>query len=224
MKEGCELCGSICLIGLGSLGSFLSRTLVDSSNQLKELILIDYDTVSESNLERSLYNKNDVGRLKVDALYDKLKNYRNDLTVQRSAIKLVSKSALPICDLIIDCRDFHYDKIENLSMVRTYISSGKLVIDCRNSITHQKHREGSYSTVIHKHQLLYAAAIISNLINTNNINKLIEKNLIQEFELDYLEKKIEDKLTRVENMPDVICDYHDGDQKLLNLLDSLILM
>lgn len=213
------MCGSICLIGLGSLGSFLARTLVDATHQLKVLTLIDYDTVYEANVSSSLYDQSDIGRLKVDALYDKIKDYKNDLIIQKIATRLVSKMPLPICDLIIDCRDFHYDTIENQAMVRTYISSGKLVVDCRNNIHHERNREGSYSTIIHKHQLLYASVIIVNLINTNNIQKLIDKNLVQEFELDYLEKKIEDKLNRVENMPDVIYDYHAGDQKLLNLLE-----
>jgi hypothetical protein len=217
--EGCDLYGSISLIGLGSLGSFLARTLVDASRHLKELILIDYDVVSEDNLERSLYDINDIGKLKIDALFDKIRNYKPSLSVQKLATRLISGSPLPICDLHIDCRDFHYNSIENVPMIRTYISSGKLVVDCRDNIKHQRNIEGSYSTVVLKHHLLYASTIIANLIDTGNIKKLIDKKLVQIFELDYLEKKIEDKLNRVENMPDVIYDSEFDSQKLLNLLE-----
>lgn len=211
--------GSISVIGLGSLGSFLARTLVDACQHLKELILIDYDTVCEDNIDKSLYDRNDIGRLKIDAIVDKIKRYKPELSVQKIATRLVSKMPLPICDLIVDCRDFHYNVDENLPIIRSYISSGKLIVDCRNNILRQRNSEGSYSTSIFKHQLLYASAIIANLIDTGNIKKLIDKNLVQVFELDYLEKKIEDKLNRVENMPDVIYDSYDGDQKLLNLLE-----
>jgi len=213
------LYGSISVIGLGSLGSFLVRTLVDTSRNLKELILIDYDMVCEDNIDKSLYDKSDVGKLKIDAIFDKIRQCKPGLSIQKIATRLVSKIPVPTCDLVIDCRDFHYDVDENLPVVRTYISSGKLVVDCRNSISYQRNREGSYSTAIFKHQLLYASAIITNLIDTGNIKKLIDKHLVQVFELDYLEKKIEDKLNRVENMPDVIYDSYDGDQKLLNLLE-----
>lgn len=211
--------GSICLIGLGSLGSFLSRTLVDACRSLKQLILVDYDIVTKDNLERSLYDESDIGRLKIDAIFDKIKHFRPGLSIQKMASRLIS-GVIPISDLVIDCRDFHYNPIENVQMIRTYISSGKLVIDCRDNIIYEKNREGSYSTLVLKHHLLYASAIIANLIDTGNIKKLIDKDLVQTFELDYLEKKIEDKLNRVENMPDVIYDSYDGDQRLLNLLEN----
>jgi len=216
--EGCVLYGSICLVGLGSLGSFLSRTLVDACRSLKELILIDYDIITKDNLERSLYDEADVGKLKVDALFDKIRNFKSGLSIQKVATRLIS-DVIPICDLVIDCRDFHYNTNENSPMVRTYISSGKLVIDCRDDVKRQRNIEGSYSTVVLKHHLLYASAIIANLIDTGNIKKLIDKKLVQIFELDYLEKKIEDKLNRVENMPDMIYESEFDSQKLLNLLE-----
>ena len=210
---------SICLIGLGSFGSFLARTLVDTNTNLKKLTLIDYDTVTLDNIGKSLYDENDVGRLKIDAIYDKIKHNVNKIVVDKMAIRFGSTTTLPICDLVIDCRDFRYDKFENIPAIKTYISSRKLIVDCRNNIIYENNREGSYSSIIHKHHLLYAAAIVSNLINGDNIQKLIDKNLVQEFELDYLDKKVEDKLNRIESMPDVIYDYCDGDHKLLNLLE-----
>ena len=65
---------SICLIGLGSFGSFLARALIDTNTNLKKLTLIDYDTVTIDNIGKSLYDENDVGRLKIDAIYDKIKH------------------------------------------------------------------------------------------------------------------------------------------------------
>jgi len=213
------LYSSICLVGLGSFGSFLARTLVDTNTNLKKLTLIDYDTVTINNVGKSLYDENDIGRLKIDAIYDKIKQNINKIVVDRIAIRFNSTEIHQIFDLIIDCRDFRYDKIENTPSIRTYVSSRKLIVDCRNNIIYEKNREGSYSSIIHKHHLLYAAAIVSNLINSNNIQKLIDKNLVQEFELDYLDKKVEDKLNRVENIPDIIYDYCNGDHKLLNLVE-----
>ena len=116
---------SICLIGLGSFGSFLARALIDTNTNLKKLTLIDYDTVTIDNIGKSLYDENDVGRLKIDAIYDKIKHNVNKIVVDKMAIRLVSTTTLPICDLVIDCRDFRYDKFENISAIKTYISSRK---------------------------------------------------------------------------------------------------
>lgn len=99
----------ITVFGLGSGGASVAMYLVRSG--VTKLNLVDFDTVSISNLCRSAYDLFDVGRKKTEALYEKLLRinpcveihlYDEDLTKMELA-KLIS--LIDSSDLIIEATD-----------------------------------------------------------------------------------------------------------------------
>lgn len=69
--------GRILVVGAGSVGSTACEMLVRSG--VRELTVLDFDTVSPPNLSRSVYERLDIGRLKVDALRDRLRRIEPEL-------------------------------------------------------------------------------------------------------------------------------------------------
>jgi len=57
---------TVLIIGAGGLGSNVAFILVRSG--IRQLVLVDHDTVAPSNLNRQTYFPNDVGKQKVEAL------------------------------------------------------------------------------------------------------------------------------------------------------------
>lgn len=97
------------IVGLGSVGSIVAEIL--SRTGFSDFVLIDFDTVEEKNLDR-LTNvfKKDIGRSKVDAVYDGIKR---SATSPKIRIKKVEysvceekgfKNALD-CDVLFSCVD-----------------------------------------------------------------------------------------------------------------------
>jgi molybdopterin/thiamine biosynthesis adenylyltransferase len=68
---------SIIIIGIGGIGCEILRQLI--SIGLKNFILVDYDKVDITNLNRQFYfNYNDVGKNKIEVITEKIKNeYKN---------------------------------------------------------------------------------------------------------------------------------------------------
>lgn len=93
----------ICIVGVGSLGCRVAKNL---SKLGINLIVIDRDFIEENNLERQpTYNKEDIGKMKVDALKKYLKNikvYPVDLDFDN--IDLLNSN------LILDCTDNIYTR------------------------------------------------------------------------------------------------------------------
>ena len=76
----------ICVIGLGALGGFLAKNLSELETT-KELLLIDYDTVEQENIKNSIYLKRDIGKLKTDAIIDKLNSEAQVSTLSKKFIE-----------------------------------------------------------------------------------------------------------------------------------------
>jgi sulfur carrier protein ThiS adenylyltransferase len=68
------------IIGLGGLGSNAAAMLVRTG--VRHLVLADFDVVDESNLNRQLYFREDIGRLKTDALADTLRRIDPDVELE----------------------------------------------------------------------------------------------------------------------------------------------
>jgi molybdopterin/thiamine biosynthesis adenylyltransferase/proteasome lid subunit RPN8/RPN11 len=80
LPKGMEWLGRRVLIaGLGSVGSYLAEQLARSG--VGGLILIDPERVEWANLSRTVYEADDVGQLKVEALARRLLRIRPDLAV-----------------------------------------------------------------------------------------------------------------------------------------------
>lgn len=71
------------VVGCGGTGWWTALFLAMTGTN--ELVLIDGDTVDESNLNRLPIHMRDVGRMKVDVLYQFIKNLRPDCNVRRYA-------------------------------------------------------------------------------------------------------------------------------------------
>ncbi len=97
----------ILLIGLGAVGSLVACNLVQSG--VERLVLMDGDVVGMSNLHRQFgYTENQLGRLKSDALEEKLHSYNPHVEIIKIN-KFLEESTLYTLqykvDLVINCAD-----------------------------------------------------------------------------------------------------------------------
>lgn len=96
------------IVGLGGVGSWVACNLVQSG--VKNLILMDGDFVDVSNLHRQFgYKECDIGKLKADALENRLKEYNDQINIIKSYKFLDETSLNDFNDLkinlIINCAD-----------------------------------------------------------------------------------------------------------------------
>jgi len=105
---------TVAIIGLGGLGGITSEMILRMG--VKNIILVDYDVVSESNLNRQLVaTEKTIGKNKVDVAVDRLKEIDKTANLIPLNIKLDSKNApkeLGKADLLIDCVDSVKSKYE----------------------------------------------------------------------------------------------------------------
>lgn len=95
---------TISIVGLGALGSNSANLI---SRMGINLILIDYDKVDISNIQRqSIYTENDIGKLKTECAKEYLKKVNSDIKVQ-AYNKKIDKNSIKLIksDLILDCTD-----------------------------------------------------------------------------------------------------------------------
>ena len=94
----------VSIIGLGALGSLSSELLVRSG--IKNLILIDRDYIEESNLQRQLYSKQDVGKPKVLVSKERLEKINPEIKIEAIFDHLDENNINKLkSDLILDCTD-----------------------------------------------------------------------------------------------------------------------
>lgn len=97
----------IVVVGVGGVGSIIPISLVRTG--IKKITIIDKDKVDPSNLNRQIaYNINDIGKLKVDALYSHLYEIQEDIKITKIPAKIdvnFDFSVFDKADYIIDCID-----------------------------------------------------------------------------------------------------------------------
>lgn len=97
----------VVVIGLGGLGTPAATYLTGAG--VGELSLIDYDTVSLSNLHRQfLYRDTDLGRPKADVAAERLREYNSDVTICAEKRRLgpeVFDEQLSGAQVVLDCTD-----------------------------------------------------------------------------------------------------------------------
>lgn len=119
----------ITIIGLGGVGSIIPLSLVRVG--IKKLVLIDKDKVELSNLNRQIaYDINDVNKLKVDALKEKLVKLReeNSLDISIYPSKIDDDFNLNILDdsdYIIDAID---DIKAKIKLIKYALTNNKKII------------------------------------------------------------------------------------------------
>lgn len=108
------------IAGCGGLGSNVAVSLARTG--IGQLVIVDFDHVVESNLNRQFYFFNQIGEKKVKALAANLHAIRPDLKIIIHNIKLESRTIHQIfngCDLVIEA----FDSAEAKAMiVETFIN------------------------------------------------------------------------------------------------------
>ncbi len=97
----------VCVVGVGGLGSVIATQL--TAMGVGYLRIIDRDVVEISNLHRqTLYNEEDIGRVKVEVAYERLKRLNDSVEIEAIPISINESTALEVvkgCDLVIDGLD-----------------------------------------------------------------------------------------------------------------------
>ncbi|MDH2925342.1 [molybdopterin synthase] sulfurylase [Nicoletella semolina] len=97
----------VLIVGLGGLGCACSQYL--ASTGVGNLTLVDFDTISLSNLQRQiLYTDEDIGQPKVDIAKQCLQRLNPNICIEKICAKLTSEQwqrLIPKFDVIVDCTD-----------------------------------------------------------------------------------------------------------------------
>ena len=107
------------IAGAGGLGSNCAVSLVRSG--INNLVIGDFDIVSESNLNRQFYFRNQVGQKKVEALAENLYRINSDLQLQLIDKKLKPADIVNFftdCDIIVEAFD---DKVQKQMLIETVL-------------------------------------------------------------------------------------------------------
>lgn len=94
------------LAGTGGLGSNCAQHLVRAG--IKKLVLVDDDIVSESNLNRQFFFRDQIGEKKVSALAANLRRIEPELQLELHDVRLSSanlKTIFADCDIVVECFD-----------------------------------------------------------------------------------------------------------------------
>ncbi len=99
------------IAGAGGLGSNCAAALTRSG--VGKIVIADYDTVSESNLNRQFYFSDQVGMNKVEALLINLKRINPDIEIETVYDRVTKENALNLfsdCDVIVEALDSAVEK------------------------------------------------------------------------------------------------------------------
>ena len=100
----------VAIVGVGGLGALSAEILARLG--VGELVLFDYDTVEEANLNRLVYRTDQVGEKKVEAIRDHLRAANPDVRVTSYAFDVTDgkglealREEIPESDLLLGCVD-----------------------------------------------------------------------------------------------------------------------
>ncbi len=117
---------SVGIAGCGGLGSNCANSLIRSG--FKKLILVDFDKVELSNLNRQFYFQNQIGKDKVEALKNNLLKINPDAQITSICQRLEKNNILDIfkpCRVIVEA----FDKAEYKSLiVETLLATDKFIV------------------------------------------------------------------------------------------------
>lgn len=102
---------SVGIAGCGGLGSNCAVALARTG--IGKLVLVDYDRVEESNLNRQYFFRHQVGLPKAEALRDNILKIDEQVIIDAHITKLEAKSVIELfsaCDIIIEAFDADHAK------------------------------------------------------------------------------------------------------------------
>jgi len=103
---------SVGIAGVGGIGSNVAKILVRSG--VKNLKIVDFDTVESSNLNRQFYFLSQIGKPKVDMLEYNLKKIGTKINLRKEKVKISTnniKSLFSEYKIIVEGFDSKSDKI-----------------------------------------------------------------------------------------------------------------
>lgn len=182
------------IVGLGSLGSILCRKFAE--NGFEKVSIIDYDVVNKRNLKNSEFVHSDIGKKKVDVLYER---FIDQIRINKFDRKFDEFKCNDIydSDLFIDCRDFLYNR-EDID-IRLFVYNKSLIMDCRSTVNYSTLYEGSYFWTVTKKDLNLLLDKFIKIIKTGEIENFIQSKQVSEISLS----------KNLENTP-VIFDPNDS--------------
>ncbi|WP_027338845.1 sulfur carrier protein ThiS adenylyltransferase ThiF [Halonatronum saccharophilum] len=112
--------------GAGGLGSNVAFNLVRSG--FKSFVIVDFDIIEASNLNRQFYFIDQVGKFKVEALKENLLRINPDLdlkVIRKEVNKENMEYFFSDCDILVEA----FDKVKSKKlMVERYMNSDKLLV------------------------------------------------------------------------------------------------
>ena len=114
------------IAGAGGLGSNCAMNLVRCG--FVRFIIVDFDVVEESNLNRQFYFANQIGKPKVDALKENLMRINPDLSIKTYQLKLDKHNMGTIfqpCHAVVEAFDKPECKAE---MTEAFMATDKLLV------------------------------------------------------------------------------------------------
>ncbi|NOY22699.1 MAG: sulfur carrier protein ThiS adenylyltransferase ThiF [Acidobacteria bacterium] len=102
------------IAGLGGLGSHVAMALARTG--VGHLVLVDFDLVEPSNLNRQCYDAADIGRNKTDALADRISRFNPFVKISRHQLKLDKHNVFSVfseCDVVVEA----FDRAEGKEML-----------------------------------------------------------------------------------------------------------
>ena len=115
------------IAGVGGIGSNVAMHLVRSG--VTDFVLVDFDRVDASNLNRQFYFFDQIGQYKVDALATNLRRIRPGLNLLCHICRLSAESIGPLftgCDFVVEGFDRRQDKkmlLEQLAATTCIVSA-----------------------------------------------------------------------------------------------------
>lgn len=108
---------TVLIIGLGGVGGYALESIVRSG--IEKIIIVDYDIVDETNLNRQILSlNNNIGLKKVDVAYDRIKKINKDCEV----IKLDMKVTLDNINILFNEKiDYVIDACDTVEVKKELI-------------------------------------------------------------------------------------------------------
>ena len=114
----------VCVFGLGGVGGYCAEALARAG--VGELTIVDFDTVSESNINRQLVALNStVGKKKTELFENRLKDINPDIKLNIFDDFYTADMELPHCDFVADAIDTMRSKV---SLLQSCVKKGIPVI------------------------------------------------------------------------------------------------
>lgn len=169
------------IAGIGGIGSNVVVNLVRSG--VSSFLIVDFDRVEESNLNRQFYFADQIGSLKVDALSANLKRINPGVEIEKIATHIDRTNIEQIftsCDVLVEGFDKQSDKkmfLEYLASTgKPIVSANGIAGDDLSSITKRKFGNivtvGDFTTdckdaQLYSHKVIAVAAYMTEIILTS---------------------------------------------------------